>query len=141
LVLSTRTPETFTVRLRVPAWAGVNSSVAVDGKRAQLAPGGFHEIHRTWSDGDRIELTLERPLRLEPVDEKHPNLVAVMQGPLALFAVGERFLPLRRSELLSVAQTAAGSSEWRLATADGVQSFRPYSAVGNGTTRLYQNAT
>ena len=140
LSVSTETPEVFSVRLRVPAWAGSNSSVAVNGKRAQVAPGGFHEIRRSWRDGDRIELTLERPLRLEAVDDKHPNLVAVMQGPLALFAVGERFLPFRHSDLLSVRQTAAGSSEWRLVTADGMQSFRPYFAVGTGPTRLYQNA-
>jgi hypothetical protein len=80
-------------------------------------------------------------VRLEPVDAKHPDLVAAMQGPLALFAVGERFLPLRRHDLLSMAQAATGSSEWRVTTADGTQSFRPYFAVGTGTTRLYQNAT
>ena len=141
LIVSTATPEAFSVSLRVPAWAGSNSSVTVNGKRAQVAPGGFHEIRRSWRDGDRIELTLERPLRLEAVDDKHPNLVAVMQGPLALFAVGERFLPIRHSDLFSVRQTATGSSEWRLVTADGMQSFRPYFAVGTGATRLYQNAT
>ena len=141
LVVRTATPEAFSIRLRVPAWAGSHSSAAVNGQRTQLTPGGFHEIRRTWRDGDRIELTLEQPLRLEAVDDKHADLVAVMQGPLALFAVGERFLPLRRHDLLSVRQTAAGSSEWRLVTADGTQSFRPYFAVGTGTTRLYQNAT
>jgi uncharacterized protein len=141
LTVRTETPETFSIRLRVPAWAGDRSSVAVNGQRAELTRGGFHEIRRPWRDGDRIELTLEQPVRLEPVDAKHPDLVAAMQGPLALFAVGERFLPLRRHDLLSMAQAATGSSEWRVTTADGIQSFRPYFAVGTGTTRLYQNAT
>ncbi len=79
------------------------------------------------------------PLRLEAVDEKHPDLLAVMQGPLALFATGDRFLPLKRPDLMAVRQTAPGSAEWRVSTRDGVQAFKPYVAVGSETTRLYQN--
>jgi hypothetical protein len=44
------------------------------------------------------------PLRFEAVDEKHPGQLAVMQGPLALFAVGERFLPFHREDLTAVKQ-------------------------------------
>ena len=101
-------------------------------------PGTFHKIQRTWSDGDRIELTLDRPLRLEAVDEKHPDLLAIMQGPLALFAVGDRFLPFNRNELLTARQSSAGSAEWRISTGDGVQVFKPYFAIDSETTRLYQ---
>ena len=134
------TPQTFCVALRIPAWAGPGTAVTVNGRRVErpVAPGAFHEIRRTWSDGDRITLALDMPLRLEPVDDKHPGLLAVMQGPLALFAVGDRFLPFKRSQLASVRQTGRGSSEWRTTTGDGVQSFRPYFAIGRETTRLYQ---
>jgi DUF1680 family protein len=140
LVVRTATRDTFSIGLRIPAWAGAASSVAVNGKRlAQpLTPGAFHKIQRTWSDGDRIELTLDRPLRLEAVDEKHPDLLAIMQGPLALFAVGNRFLPFNRSELLTAQQTSAGSAEWRISTGDGVQVFKPYFAINSEMTRLYQ---
>jgi hypothetical protein len=61
-----------------------------------------------------------------------------MQGPLALFAVGDRFLPFRRHDLSSIRQLAARSDEWLVTTADGVQSFKPYFAIGRETTRLYQ---
>jgi hypothetical protein len=81
---------------------------------------------------------LDMPLRLEAVDDKHPNHLAVMQGPLALFAVGNRFLPLRREELLTVRQASPQAPEWRAATSDGVQVFKPYFAIGSETTRLYQ---
>ena len=140
IVVKTATPEAFSIGLRIPAWAGSASALAVNGKRleAPLTDGAFHEIQRTWNDGDRIELTLVRPLRLEAVDEKHPQLLAIMQGPLALFAVGNRFLPFSRSDLLNVHQTSAGSSEWRISTGDGVQLFKPYFAVSSETTRLYQ---
>jgi hypothetical protein len=81
---------------------------------------------------------LDRSLRLEPVDAKHSDLLAVLQGPLALFAVGDRFLPFNRNQLMTARQTAAGSAEWRINTADGVQTFKPYFAVDSQTTRLYQ---
>jgi len=136
----TATPETFSVSLRIPAWAGPGTAVAVNGRRVDtdVAAGRFHEIRRTWNDGDRITLILDMPAQLEAVDDKHPDQLTVMQGPLALFAVGDRFLPFKRRELLSIRQTAARSPEWRVDTADGAQSFKPYFAIDRETTRLYQ---
>ena len=140
LTLSTATPQTFSITLRIPGWVGSDSAISVNGKRVQqpIVAGSWHEIRRTWNDGDRIELILDAPLRLEMVDPQHPDLVAVMQGPLALFALGDRRLPFTRRELMSVRQVAARSSEWRVVTADGAQSFRPYYALGFESTRLYQ---
>jgi DUF1680 family protein len=140
IVVKTPTPETFLLGLRIPAWAGGSSSLALNGKRIEqpLKPGEFHQIQRTWNDGDRIELTIDRALRLERVDEQHPDLLAIMQGPLALFAVGDRFLPFKRSELLSARQSSPGSPEWRISTDDGVQLFKPYFAINSESTRLYQ---
>src|SRR6185437_2184735 len=43
------TPQTFSVALRIPAWAGPATSVAVNGKRqASPKPGTLHEIRREW---------------------------------------------------------------------------------------------
>jgi len=138
--IGTPTAETFTVALRIPAWAGPATAVAVNGRKleAPVEPGRFFPIRRSWQDKDRITLAFDMPLRLEAVDGKHPELVAAMQGPLALFAVGERFLPFRRSELAQVRQVASGSAEWRAATPDGGQIFKPFFAIKNETTRLYQ---
>jgi hypothetical protein len=139
IAVGTVTSQTFSVSLRIPAWAGPNTTVAVNGKREdRVTPGTFHEIRREWQNGDRIALTMDMPVRLEAVDEKHPNFLAVMQGPLALFATGDRFLPFRRQELMTVKQTANGSVDWRVTTADGTQSFKPFYAIGGETTRLYQ---
>ncbi|HWA91451.1 MAG TPA: beta-L-arabinofuranosidase domain-containing protein [Rhizomicrobium sp.] len=142
IVVEMRTSQAFSIALRIPAWAGTSTAVAVNGKRVRgpLSRGSFHEIRREWRNGDRITLMLDMPLRLEAVDDKHPDLLAVMQGPLALFATGDRFLPLKRPDLMSVRQVARGSAEWRADTRDGVQTFKPYFAVGSETTRLYQNA-
>ncbi|MEI9994380.1 MAG: beta-L-arabinofuranosidase domain-containing protein [Rhizomicrobium sp.] len=140
LTVEAAAAETFSVRLRIPAWAGPRTAIAVNGTRiaAPVRPGRFHAIRRTWRDGDKITLSLDRALRLEAVDDKHPDLLAVMQGPLALFATGDRFLPLKRRDLMAVRQVAAGGPDWRVETADGAQTFKPYFAIGGETTRLYQ---
>jgi uncharacterized protein len=138
--IATPAAETFTVALRIPAWAGAGTRVLVNDRaiEAPVMPGQFLKVRRTWRDKDRIAIAFDMPLRLEAVDDKHPNLLAVMQGPLALFAVGDRFLPFRRQELTAVRQTAQ-SAEWQAKTSDGVQAFKPYFAIGPGeTTRLYQ---
>jgi DUF1680 family protein len=140
IAVETETPQTFSLAVRIPAWAGRTTAIAVNGthRHESIVPGTFHEIRREWRDGDHVALSLDMPLRLEAVDEKHPDLLAVMHGPLALFAVGDRFLPFTSEELMSVRQSAVGSGEWRASTTDGVQVFRPYYLIGTETTRLYQ---
>jgi DUF1680 family protein len=130
--------STFSVFLRIPAWAGAGTRVAVNGRpQTRPEPGSFMELRRSWRDGDRIELEIDRPLDLQAVDAEHPKLLAVVQGPLALFATGDRFLGFTREELRGVRQSAAASGTWEVATRDGRQAFRPYYLVGRETTRLY----
>ena len=89
--MSASQPKEYTIYVRIPGWATPNPVVSVNGKRVSEAvqPGTFASIRRTWNDGDRVELELPMPLRLEQVDANHPNMVALVQGPLVLFAVAE----------------------------------------------------
>jgi uncharacterized protein len=134
-------PETFAVYLRVPAWAGPGTRVAVNGKNTSvvLQPGSFATLRQQWKDGDRIELSLDRPLRLLPVDLQHPNLVAVLQGPLTLFAVGDLPADLTRAQLL--ATTQRGVDDWQLVTSAGSLKMMPYPAITSETYRLYLPVT
>jgi DUF1680 family protein len=130
-------PESFAIYLRVPAWAGPGTHVAVNGRSipANLKPGTFAPVRQTWRNGDRIEFTLDRPMRLSPVDPQHPNLVALQQGPLTLFAVGAIPADLTRKTLLATAQT--GSAEWKTpGSGDGLKMLA-YPDIGNETYRLY----
>ena len=54
--------------------------------RFVLKPGSWAELDRTWKNGDRVELSLDMPLRLVPLDAQHANLVALVRGPVTLFA-------------------------------------------------------
>src|SRR5438477_10269449 len=123
-------PESFTVHLRVPSWANAQTRVSVNGKRVEgeLTPGKFFSVTRTWQDGDRVEFEIGMPLRLEPVDAQNPDLVALMRGPLALFATGDLPPRLTRAQLLAASPLAAGSDDSVVLTEAGKASFRPFSA-------------
>jgi uncharacterized protein len=139
IAFSTSRPEQFTVRLRIPAWSGGKTMVAVNGRRVDgpLTPGTFAAITRTWNDGDRIEIEFEMPARLGAVDPQHPDVVAPLLGPLALFALGRPASPLRRSWLLAAAQTAKGSSTWRAETDTEPLVFKSFPAIEDEQYRLY----
>jgi DUF1680 family protein len=128
-------PVRMALRLRIPAWAGPATRIAVNGRvRSGAVPGRFATIVREWREGDRITLTIDRSLRLEAVDAQHPDRVAVMQGPLALFALGD--VPsFTRAQLASIRQRRPGGVEWGFADSP---TFAPYFAFGSDTSRLYQ---
>ncbi len=129
----------FPVYLRIPAWAGPKTTISVNGKRALAGPqpGAFAQINRTWKTGDRIEVEFDMPTVLEPVDAEHPNLVAAVHGPLALFAVGGVPANLTRDDLKRVAQVASGSSDWQTKTSAGTLALRPFPSIADEHYRLY----
>jgi len=133
-------PETFTVFVRIPEWAGGKTILSVNGRRAEneITPGKFLALQRTWKDGDRVELELEMPLRLEAVDDQNPNRVALMHGPVALFAVGEIPAQVTRAQLLAAAVSSQSSDDWMVRTDAGVLTLRPFAAIMSEEYRLYQ---
>jgi len=84
LEVSTSKPVEFAVNVRIPAWAE-GASVAINGKRISesVSPQTFATIRRQWKTGDHIELELPLRLRLEPIDERHPQ-----DGSTAIRPVG-----------------------------------------------------
>ncbi|MGA8273277.1 MAG: beta-L-arabinofuranosidase domain-containing protein, partial [Candidatus Sulfotelmatobacter sp.] len=107
--------ENFVVYLRIPAWADAKTRVSINGKGAdaEVIPGKFLALNRTWKNGDRIQFEIGMPLRLEAVDDQNLNTVALLRGPVALFAVGDIPPKITRSQLLA-ATTASQSSSDRM---------------------------
>lgn len=69
----------FAVKLRVPHWTE-GATLAVNGQRQAAIAGGLAELRRTWKAGDVIELTIPQPLRTLAIDDRNPDLAAVMRG-------------------------------------------------------------
>jgi DUF1680 family protein len=84
LRVETKSPKAFAVNLRIPGWLTETPSITVNGRavKTRAQPGTFAAIKRMWRDGDRIELRLPQTFRTESIDDKNPNVVAVMRGPL-----------------------------------------------------------
>ena len=132
-------PETFTLFLRIPAWAGTKTLVSINGGRsvASIEPGKFLSLQRAWKDGDRVEVEFDMPLRLQAVDRENANNVALVRGPVALFAVGKAPDRITRKQLLSATQVAASSDDWTVQTDSGVLTLRPFAAIMSEKYRLY----
>ncbi len=129
----------FAIYLRIPAWAGPSTSVTVNGRRidADLQPGTFARIQRNWASGDRIEAEFAMQTSLEKIDPQHPDVVAPVYGPLALFVLVPLPARISRPDLLAAGKVSANSDTWRTETSSGPLVLKPFSAINEEQYRLY----
>jgi hypothetical protein len=141
LRIKAASPVRFALRLRVPAWAGKDAMLQVNGQPVAIATvKGFTTVERLWRSGDTVELHLAPSLRLEPLPadggQCHPDTVALMWGPLVLFAIREPGetgpLTVPRDTLHRANRT--GPMEWAVETGGQRRTMVPFVEVGD---RLY----
>jgi len=132
--------ERFGIALRIPAWAGAATRILINGRSADMhpQPGTWLRVDRAWKNGDRIELSLDMQLRLVALDRNHPDLVALMHGPVALFAVQPVPQKITREALLSAKRTSNTSPDWLVAADEKPLILRPFTAISTERYRLYQ---
>ena len=138
--VSASQPAEFALYLRIPAWAKPDPVLMINGQRfsGDVPPGTFASVRRTWKDGDRIEIELPMPLRLEPVDMNHPNLVALMQGPLVLMAVAEAQPAFDERSLLQAKAVNNDAGDWVANSADGSSiTMRPFMRIDKESYSTY----
>jgi len=107
---------------------GWGASVAVNGKRVSspLDTGTFAAVRRKWKSGDHVDLELPLTLRLEPINDKHPDVVALLSGPLVLFPMNDA-PGITRSQLLAAKKVAA--QRWQTETSSGLLNLLPFTAI------------
>jgi uncharacterized protein len=132
--VKTSKPAEFAINLRIPAWTQ-GASVSVNGKRTAAPEGSFARIQREWRDGDRIEVELPLKVRLEAIDAQHPETVALVVGPVVLFAIGESQPAVTRTELLAAKEI--GGQSWQVETARGAMQMLPFTAIEDQTYTTY----
>jgi hypothetical protein len=143
LDVTASSPASLSVFLRVPAWAQ-GAALTVNGMRdsRKLDTGTFAEVRREWKTGDRIELDLPFTTRLQAVDPQHPDVVALVSGPLVLMALmenDETAAPqsVTRAMLLAARQTAARGHEWTAGSGADTLRLRPFVDVGDEPYTTY----
>jgi len=77
----------FTVMLRIPAWCEEGAAVEVNGEPivAELSPGSYAKLHRTWRPSDTINMDLPMPVRRvesHPYVAENAERIALTRGPL-----------------------------------------------------------
>lgn len=133
-------PTEFALHVRIPAWASPDPTLSVNGKRVSepVQPGSFAAIRRTWNDGDRVELEFPMPLRLEEVDANHPNLVALLHGPVVLFAIADSQPSIDKNGLLQAKPTNNAAGDWSANSSDGsTVTMRPFMNIEKESYSTY----
>jgi hypothetical protein len=80
-------------------------------------------------------------MRLEPINGNHPDVVALLSGPLVLFAItddGSR-TKLTRAQLLAASQTE--DQLWEIRSASDSYKFKPYVAIDDEHYSTYLRVT
>ncbi|TCS10282.1 hypothetical protein EV278_11819 [Caulobacter sp. BK020] len=127
----------FSLMLRIPAWAGPASRILVNDRPAGVAarPGAFAELDRIWRAGDRVTLRLDITPRLEPLNAAHPEVVALLTGPLVLFPIGHSEIQMTRAQWLSVRRR--GDGHWAASSPTGERVLKPFAFIDDEPYRLY----
>ncbi len=126
----------FALSLRIPAWAE-GASVSINGKQlpGAIAVGSFFRAERKWHHGDEIALTLPLQPRLEAIHPRHPDTVALVAGPMALFALSGDGTALTAKQMLAAQRV--GASAWLAGSGPGAVKFVPFTAIGDEGYRTY----
>ena len=85
LTVTPEQPTTFTLAVRLPAWAERPSLTVNGAEHPMETADGYVRLRRRWRAGDRVELTLPHRLRVETVADD-PRLAAFVKGPMVLAA-------------------------------------------------------
>jgi DUF1680 family protein len=142
--VSASQPADYTIYVRIPEWATPDPVLSVNGQRVPDAvqPGSFAGVRRTWKDGDRIELELPMPLRLEEVDANHPNVMALLHGPLVLFALADSQPTFTKSALLKAKAVGNAFGDWTANSMEGTPiAMRPFMNIDKENYSTYVKVT
>ena len=82
-------PCEFSLYVRIPGWLKSPAQLAVNGKSidVEAAPRTFAAVRRRWQTNDALQIRFPFSFWGLPIDEQHPNLTAMMWGPLMLVAL------------------------------------------------------
>jgi hypothetical protein len=141
ITVASARPVRHTLALRIPAWAGVQTRVSVNDEvqPGAVVPGEFLKLTRTWQSGDKVRIEFDMGMRLEPLNSTHKDLVAVLTGPLALFAVDARNTQFNEKQLLEAKRES--DAVWVVAHHDGPVRLTPFMYIKDEKYRLYQLLT
>ncbi len=134
-------PTEFTVYVRIPGWLQSPAQLSVNGKSISVpaAPRTFAALRRVWRNNDTIQVSLPFSFRMEPIDDQHQKIVALLRGPLMLVALDPQVK--LDGNLLNSSQGLAripGTMQgFEVKAPPGVMRFVPFYTVGGQSYTTY----
>ena len=139
VTLSLTAPETFTLRLRIPAWSH-EPTVTVNGETAAVEK-GYLDLTREWKDGDTVAVDFHPEVEAHTLNGK----LAFTYGPLVLArdegkeegSIEAPVKPLLHNGRLIVNQLDAEAGEtvrFTVKTEDGDLLLTDYASCGKNWT-------
>jgi len=137
-------PAEFTLHLRIPGWLQKPAQIAVNGKAISVPaePGSFAAIRRRWQTNDTVQLQLPFTFRLEKIDDQHPEMSALMWGPLMMVAL-DPALAINEQSVAASALKANSSAPLTFEVASPPQRlrFKPFYQVQDEEYTTYLRRT
>jgi uncharacterized protein len=137
-------PVECAIHLRIPKWLDRPAQLSVNGKAvsATVERGTYATLRRRWRKNDTIDLTLPFSFRTVPIDQKNPNIVAVMRGPVMLAAINppER-LAATAGALTKMDHVPGKPLEFDCQTSAGKVRMRPFYQVQREPYSVYFHRT
>ena len=129
-------PSDFAANFRIPEWAE-GASISINGKRATapVVAGTFASVQREWKNDDRVTLELPMKMRLEAINPRHPDTVALLRGPIVLFPIAPASQSVTRDQLLKA--TDAGSGKWLVGSTNTPMMMLPFIAIADEQYSTY----
>jgi DUF1680 family protein len=127
--IQAESPVEFAVKLRIPGWLEQPARISVNGKTATVRAerGSFAALTRRWRKGDTIALRLPFSSRTIAIEERAPDVVAAMRGPVMLAAVDPPDdFAATADALARMSPAAGGPLEFDCTTAAGKVRMRPF---------------
>jgi len=135
-------PVQFSMQVRVPGWVGATPSLHLNGKpvRADVRR-GFAVIHHRWTNGDTLFFNLPQQFRAEPIDDLHPETVALLRGPLVYVERNPAAGGLEHAPIDSLQPSTASPGAFAARSAAQTRTYVPfYFVTGEAYTMYSQRA-
>jgi len=86
-----------------------------------------------------VELDMPLAKRLEPIDRRHPKTVALLSGPLVLFAIADKPPVLNSDQLLAAKKVS--EQRWQVETTSAPMNLLPFTAISDEQYSTYIQVT
>jgi hypothetical protein len=107
-----KTPTSFPIYFRIPAWAS-RASLKINSEKAlELGANDIHKVEKNWKSGDVVMLKLPMKIRTE---ERYNKSISILRGPLYYsLRIGKEYKKIHLKSRSITSIEYKGSTDWHI---------------------------